>query len=354
MEKPIRIGIIGTGGMAGSHADSYHKISGVEIVSCYDVDAERAAAFAAKHKVGSVAVSAAEVIERSDAISIATSDRFHAEYSIQTLNAGKHLLCEKPLTLTLADAEAVGEAAKAAQDNGVIHMVNFSYRSSAALQEAIALAKTGFFGEIRHVHGSYLQSWLNNDFQSASMSYGALWRLSTPMGSQGVLGDLGCHLLDLTTASTDDVTAIRCELRTWQKKVDGAWSPSINGHPLDANDTAIIEFELSGGGVGVCHTTRWATGCGNRIQLEVHGTEGALRFDIEKDATAIELWQANAKGDKAWVTKTLDPTPNNWERFITSIRTGEQDQPDIFRGVRVQAYLDACERSAASGQWVNV
>lgn len=349
MSTQISVGIIGTGNMAATHAAEYHKIEGVTISVCYDVDAARAGAFAEKHGIATVARSVEELLDAVDAVSIVTSDRFHGTLTMQALAAGKHVLCEKPLTLTLSEALQVADAARTATARGVIHMVNFSYRASAAFQEAIALANQGALGEIRHVHSHYLQSWLTNGFESATITDAALWRLSTPMGSQGVLGDLGCHILDLTTACTEDLRAIRCDLRNYRKRIDGVPASSVNGHLLDANDTAIVEFELAGGGVGVCHTTRWATGRGNSIRLEAHGTEGALRFDLDKDPNVIEIWGAG--GTKSWTEKTLRPTPTNYARFIESIRSGIQDQPDIVRGARVQAYLDACERSAASRQW---
>ena len=354
MDKSIAVGILGTGGMAAAHVEMYRKIAGVEIATCFDISPARSKAFADKHDIAHVAADIGDVLSRVDAISIVTPDRFHAALTLQALAAGKHVLCEKPLTLTLAEATDVAAAACAASERGIIHMVNFSYRSSAAFQEAIRVAGSGALGEIRHVHSSYLQSWLNFNIDSATATDAGLWRLSTALGSQGVLGDLGCHLLDLTTACSDDLSAVRCELRTFPKRVDGIPSPSVNGRELDANDTAIIEFELAGGGIGVCHTTRWATGNGNHIRFEVNGTEGALRFDLEEDPNVLHVWTGDAKGARHWEAKTLEKTPSNWERFIRSIRTGVQDQPDILRGARVQAYLDACERSAASKQWEQV
>lgn len=347
--------------MANAHAEQFAKIEGVSIESCYDVDNERAKAYAAKHNVPHVASDANEVIERVDAVSIVTTDRFHGELSVASLAADKHVLCEKPLTLTLEEARVVAEAAAKASQRGIIHMVNFSYRSSAAFQQAIRLAKDGTLGQIRHVHSFYLQQWLNgHGIESAKASPASLWRLSTGLGSGGVLGDLGCHILDLTSATSEDFKSVRCDLRTFPKKVDGHYTTEAAGVPLDANDTAIIEFELAGGGVGVCHTTRWATGHGNHLRMEAHGTEGAFWFDLDDDPNTINLcigedrFKSPWGSRENWTPKALAPTPTNWVRFIQSIRTGVQDQPDLLRGAQVQAYLDACERSAKSGEWETV
>jgi predicted dehydrogenase len=173
-----------------------------------------------------------------------------------------------------------------------------------------------------------------------------------------VLGDLGCHILDMTSACSEDFVAVRCELKTFPKLVDGKYSNEVNGLALDANDTALIEFELANGGIGISHTTRWATAHGNHLRFEVHGTEGAVCFDLANDYNSIDLCIGEERFSNPWgntfVTQKLAPTPSNWARFITSIRTGTQDQPDIQRGAVVQSYLDACERSAASGAWEKI
>ena len=159
----IKVGIIGTGGMGGQHARRYRKIRGVDLSVCYDVDVRRAQAFSQQHNIAKVASSVVELIDESDAISVVTPDAFHASLSIQVLDAGKHLLCEKPLTTTLADARrVVRQAVKAQRRDGSVHMINFSYRDSSAVQEAIKLVQRGDLGRVRHVYGSYLQSWLSS------------------------------------------------------------------------------------------------------------------------------------------------------------------------------------------------
>ncbi len=352
MHKTIRVGIVGTGGMANYHADQFKKQAGVKLTSCLDVLPDRAKAYAEKHGVERVAKTLPELLEHVDAVAIVTPDRFHAEPALATLQAGKHLLCEKPLTVTLAEARQVAAAAKKAAKHGVIQMINFSYRGSAAFQKGIELVATGKLGAVRHVHSWYLQSWLAGKVWGGWQAEGLLWRLQTAAGSGGVLGDLGCHILDLTTAVAGEVARIRCNLRTFPKVTpDGQTVTEWQGKKLDANDTAIIEIEFTNGAVGVVQTTRWATGHGNSLRLEAHGTEGALMFDLDRDSAKIDLCLGASRDDCKWETETLPATPSNWERFIHAIHTGKPDQPDILRGAQVQAYLDACERSAQSGQW---
>jgi predicted dehydrogenase len=231
-------------------------------------------------------------------------------------------------------------------------MINFSYRKSAAFQKAIALVAAGQLGALRHVHSFYLQSWLSSDVWGNWSKEAFLWRLQTAAGSGGVLGDLGCHILDLTTAVGGEVARVRCDLRTFAK-IDptGQAITEWAGKKLDANDTAIIELEFTNGAVGLVHTTRWATGHKNHLRLEAHGTDGALMFDLDRDYDKLDTCLHAGKDKAEWTTESLAPTPSNFERFITAIRSGQPDQPDILRGAQIQSYLDACERSAKSGQW---
>ncbi|MEI6085183.1 MAG: Gfo/Idh/MocA family oxidoreductase [Verrucomicrobiota bacterium] len=350
--KPIKLGIVGTGGMANHHAGQFNKITGVELTSCLDVVPGRAEEFAKKHGVKHATKDIAQMLDQVDAVAVVTPDQFHREPALAVLKAGKHLLCEKPLCPTLAEAKQVAKAAKKA---GAIHMINFSYRASAAFQHAIQIAQTGKLGELRHVHSHYLQSWLSSDMWGNWTNEGFLWRLATASGSGGVLGDIGCHILDLTTAVGGEVARARCDLRTFAKITpDGKAVTEWAGKKLDANDTAIIELEFTTGAVGIVHATRWATGHANSLRLEAHGTDGALMFDLDRDYHKLDLCLGAAKQKAEWKTETLTPTPSNYERFITAIRTGKADQPDIVRGAQIQAYLDACERSAKSGQWEKV
>jgi predicted dehydrogenase len=352
MQKKIRLGIIGTGSMANAHANSFKAMNGVELVSCLDVVPGRAEAFAAKHSIKSVAKDLDELLDDVDAVTIVTPDRFHVQPSLATLKAGKHLLCEKPLAVTLAEARKVAMAAKKAH---AIHMVNFSYRASAAFQEGIKLVRAGKLGAMRHVHSFYLQTWLSSNVWGGWTKEASLWRLQTAAGSGGVLGDVGCHILDMTTAVAGEVKRIRCDLRTFPKiDPSGKAVTKWQGKTLDANDTAVIELEFSDGAIGLVQTTRWATGHKNHLRVEAFGTDGALMFDLDRNWHAIDLCLDDARHEAKWTTEELKPAPDIYTRFITAIRTGKADQPDIVRGAQVQAYLDACERSAKSGKWESV
>ena len=345
----LKIGIIGTGAMGNTHARRYRELRGVDLHACYDVDTSRALAFAKDHGVQQVASSVKNLIDDCDAVSVVTPDRFHAPICIKTMNAGKHLLCEKPLTTTLSAARRVARRAVEAQRrDGARHMVNFSYRDSSAVQEAIKIVRRGDLGALRHVHAHYLQSWLiGQTVWGHWQDDQFLWRLQTSQGSLGVLGDLGSHLLDLVTVVAGDVDSLDCSLTTFPK-IDrqGRRRSKWDQVPLDANDTAIIRLNFSSGAMGICHTTRWATGQTNSVSLSVHGTDGGLRVDLDEGYDKLFLCQGWNRAAAKWKTRTMARTPSVYQRFVRSIRTGKPDQPDVVRGAQVQSFLDACQRSA--------
>lgn len=343
----MKIGIIGTGGMANAHAENFKKIDGVVLASCLDVLPERATAFAAKHGIAHTTTRLAELLAQVDAVAIVTPDAFHASTALAALKAKKHVLCEKPLTVTMAEAKKLAAASKKAK--GLITMVNFSYRRSAAMQRAVELAKAGHLGDLRHVHAHYLQGWLTTLREPKD---GIVpWRLQTKTGG-GVLGDLGCHILDLTTMVTGPVKRVRCAYGNFPKVTSsGKRMTSFKGQKMDANDTALIELEFAGGALGIVHTTRWATGRGNTIRVEAHGTGGALMVDLDRSYEQLDRFTPESG---KWETETLPAAPDIYQRFVASVRGKKQDQPDFVRGAQIQALLDACAKSAKSGRWVAV
>ena len=353
----IKHGIIATGGMARVHATHFTAIRDVELLGCFDVVPGRAEAFAKENQVKFALTSVDDLLDACDSVSIVTPDAFHAELSLQVLAAGKHLLCEKPLTTTLPDARKVARAARdAGEKHNAIHMVNFSYRNAAAFQKAMDLVQKGKLGTIRHATGKYLQAWLASNVWGSWTEEAWLWRQQIPPGggiaAGGTLGDVGCHILDFTTAIAGDAKSLRCKSANFPKVHPETGKPvrSYRGKKLNANDSVLIELELAdGGGLGTIQATRWATGHPNQVALGVYGTEGAIEIDLEASDRQLRTCLGRDIHTCTWKTQELKPTPNNFQRFIKSIKTGQNDQADIFRGAQIQAYLDACERSAEAG-----
>ena len=346
----VRLAIIGTGGMAQRHAERFKDIPGCRLVAAVDVSRERVEKFAATHGIPAVFDSVDELLAKAefDAVTIVTPDGFHASQSIQCLKAGKHVLCEKPLALNHADAKKMVAAAKKA---GVINMVNLSYRDWPAIQAVASVVQAGAIGEIRHVEANYLQSWLASKIWGDWRTTPAwLWRLSSKHGSRGVLGDVGVHIVDFATFPAGPIKSLYCKLKTFPK----APGNRIGEYVLDANDSAVMTVEFSNGALGTIHTTRWSGGHANRLFLKISGTLGTVEIDSERSTTSYKFCAGQDLDKAQWITVDVKPTPSNYSRFITSIQTGVQDQPDFARGAEVQKVLDACITSDTKGMPVKV
>jgi predicted dehydrogenase len=147
------------------------------------------------------------------------------------------------------------------------------------------------------------------------------------------------------------VARLRCELRSFAKIHDGAACTQWHGKLLDASDSALVQIDFADGALGIVQATRWATGHANHLRVEVHGTLGALWFDLDESYERLHLCVGRDVHRAAWRTRELKPGADIWQRFCRAIRTGRAAQPDIARGAQAQALLAACVQSAATGRW---
>lgn len=337
----VRIAIIGTGSMAKIHATNFSTIKGCRIVAACDIDSERVNAFAREHGIPKTFTSVDALLGSDciDAVSIVTPDPFHAPIAIQCMKAGKHTLCEKPLALNYTDASKM---VKVARKQKVINMVNLSYRNWPAIQAVAQLISSGGIGEPRHVEASYLQAWLVSriwgDWRKEERW---LWRLSTSHGSNGVLGDVGVHIVDFATFPVGPIRKVYCQLKTFPK-IKGN---RIGKYVLDANDSAMINVTFANGALGTIHTTRWCGGHTNRLFLKVAGTEGTVEIDSDRGIKQYRVCSGKNLANNTWREVPVKDTPSNYQRFVHSIRSGINDEPSFLTGAQVQKVLDACIES---------
>lgn len=348
----IRLGIIGTGGMANAHAAEFQQIKGVRITCCCDVSPERARTFAAKHRIPGIYADYREMLERErlDAVSNVTPDAMHAEISLAAIDKGLAILCEKPMAATLEDARKM---ARAAEEAGVINMVNFSYRNASALQHAAAAVRKGQIGRVIHVEASYLQSWLVSPAWGRWQDSPAFtWRLSTKHGSGGALGDIGCHIYDMTCLLCGDIAEIDCRLKTFDKGLPG----NVMGEfVLDANDSFVSTVVFANGALGAVHASRWAVGQENSLRVRAYGDQGAIEVDLDKSYTAYRICSGRRHIETStWETVICKPTPSTYRRFIRAIKTGQNDASDFANGRKIQAYLHYSNMSSERRQPVMV
>lgn len=344
MTDEIRVLIVGTGGMARSHANALSAIEGVSIVAGVDTSAERLAAFQAAHDIPHGFASLDEAIAwgEFDAATNVTPDAVHYATTMPLIAAGKHVMCEKPLATNHAHAIEMADAAERA---GIVNMVNLTYRRGPALIEAARMVRDGLIGEVRHFEASYLQSWLTQpawgEWDKESQW---LWRLSTAHGSAGALGDVGVHILDFATLVAGALPSdLSCRLTTFDK----APGNRIGDYVLDANDSFNMHMTLENGAAGVVHGSRFASGHLNDLSLQIFGTRGGLEV---RDTHHVSTLRGSLGDDMlsgTWKDIETSAVPGNFETFIAAIRGTAKADPDFRRGADLQKVLDLAIRSDA-------
>ena len=340
--------------MANTHATNFKKIKDVELVAGCDVDKEKAEQYCKDHCIKNAYYEVDEMLanEKLDAVAVVTTDRFHHPVVMKALAKKLNVLSEKPLALNRKDA---WEMANMAKKKGVINNVNFSYRNSSAAQMAAKLIKQGAVGNIKHIEARYQQSWLVSaawgDWKTESRWS---WRLATKMGSNGVLGDVGVHIYDLTTfIAGTGIVELNSLVKNF-KKTPG----DFMGNKFDANDTVITMAKFGNGAVGSIFASRYITGHPNDLKVGVYGDKGAIEVylnDVRSSYEEVHFCRGdNALKKNSWETLIAPETPNMYQRFINGVRSGKNDQGDFATGARVQDYIDASFVSDKKKKWITV
>lgn len=334
---PVRLLVLGTGGMANTHAMNFATIPDVQLVGAVDVDLAKARAFAARHDIPNTFTSLDEVLAwgEFDAVTNVTPDRAHHPTTLPLIAAGKHVMCEKPLAETYGKAD---EMATAAERAGIVNVVNLTYRNVAQVQKARQMVLAGEIGKVRHIEASYLQSWLvSKAWGDWSTESQWLWRLSTKHGSNGVLGDVGIHILDFAGyGAATDIDHIFARLKTFEK----APGNRIGEYDLDANDSFTMTAEFTNGAMGVVHASRWATGHLNELRLRVHGDKGALEVIHRPDRSVLRACLQEDVELAVWKEIEVDPVATNYQKFIAAIREGRGQEPNFRHAANLQKILD--------------
>lgn len=320
-----------------------------------------------------------EVIARDDIdlVDIVTPGDTHAEIAIAALEAGKHVLCEKPLANTVAEAEQMAAAAARAAERGIRSMVGFTYRRVPATTFARDLVAASRIGEIRQVRAEYLQDWLMD--AEAPLT----WRMQKERAGSGALGDIGAHAVDLTEYITGQrVTGVSGIIETIvaERPLLGEGSglsgtaTSERGQ-VTVDDIALFTGRLDSGALASFEATRFRTGRKNALRIEVSGSKGSIAFDLER-LNELEFYDATLPAtqlgfQRILVTESEHPYLAPWwptghmlgyehgfshqvYDLVTAIDEGTQPLPSFEDGLHVQRVLEAVERSSASGSsWVS-
>jgi predicted dehydrogenase len=330
----MRLLILGTGRMAQNHAKTFQAIDGVEMVGAVDTVPENLASFCDTFAIKNRFSSLDDALAWGDfdAVDNITPDSIHHGTTLKAIAAGKHVFCEKPLAPSYPLAMEMVEAAEKA---GVINMVNLTYRNVAELHKAREIIAAGTIGEVKHIEASYLQHWVAlRDFNDPGPW---LWRLSKGHGSNGTVGDIGIHILDFTTfAVGQPIVAMNSRLQTFTK-VPG---DKIGEYVLDANDSFIISAEFANGAIGTIHSSRWASGHSNDQRLRVYGNKGGLELSHGHWGSLLRVCAGEDVATSTWREVKAEPVETNYQRFVTAVRTGQQQDPDFRHAAGLQKILD--------------
>ena len=370
--QPLGVAMIGYAFMGKAHSNAWRNVASYFDVPAFEQkvlvgrDAGQVAAAAARYGWAESATDWRSVIDRDDIhiVDICAPGWMHAEIAIAALEAGKHVLVEKPLANTLAEAQAMTDAAAAARAKGVQSMIGFNYRRVPALALAKELIAEGRLGTVRHVRAAYLQDWLSD--ADSPMT----WRLRKETAGSGALGDIASHAIDQVVHLLGDaVTEVSGRLHTFVDRRPGPDGPAGGLEDVTVDDAAWATLTLASGAIASVEVSRVATGQKNSLKLEIYGDKGTILFDLEA-LNELGFLDATAPVREQGFRRILVNEPEHpyleawwpqghiigWEHtfthqirdFLTAISAGEAPSPSFEEGLNVQHILSAVEESAAA------
>jgi predicted dehydrogenase len=380
MERQIGIGVIGMGWMGRVHSAAYRRVLehfpelGVvpRLAVAADVSSDRRAH---AQRIGFERTTGdwRAVIEdpEVEVVNVTLPNVMHREVAVAALEAGKHVWVEKPVGRGLEDTQAVADAARAA---GVVTGVGFCYRFAPAVQHARELIAAGEIGDVNHYRAVFLADYANRPDAAAS------WRFDRAAAGSGALGDLMAHVVDLTHHLVGPITRLSGRTATMIPKRPRSTAEGTHFSRVESDDLVAVDnedwagalVELEGGTVGSLEASRVVVGPRTGMRFEVHGTRGALSWELER-MNELQRFQLSDDGkDEGYTTilagaqhpdfAAFQPgagVPMGYDdlrvlearNFLASVRDGEQREPGVEEMVAAARVLGAIERSAETGAW---
>ena len=375
----LGIGMVGYAFMGRAHSQAWRTVGRFfdlpftpRLAAICGRDRERVAAAAGRLGWAAWETDWKRLVERDDVglVDVCTPGSSHAEISIAALEAGKHVLCEKPLANTVEEARAMAAAAGRAAAAGVRAMTGFNFRRVPAVALARELVAAGRLGAIRHVRGAYLGSHLLDP------EIPLIWRLQAEHAGSGALGDLGAHAIDLAQyLAGDRIAGVSGLTETFVRERPLPDGTGARG-PVTVDDAALFIARFAGGALGSFEATRFATGHTEGLRVELNGELGSIVWDLG-DFNGLRLFDATEDPAtqgfrRIQVTRAGHPYAGAWwpdghtigyehtfthevRDLVHAIADGHDPVPSFADGLQVQEVLDAVQRSAASGAgWTQV
>ncbi len=312
-----------------------------------------------------------------DIIDINTSNDSHCEIAVAAAQNGKHVLCEKPLAMTVKQAQAM---LSAAQKSKIVHMVCHNYRRIPAIALAKKMISEGALGQIYHYHARYAQDWL------VDPDFALNWRLDKKTSGYGALGDINAHIIDLARYLVGEFTKVNGVMHTFiperpaeSNSKTSALVPKAQRKmgKVTVDDTAIFLGSFENGALANLEATRMALGRKNHIAVEINGSKGSLSFDFE-DMNRLKFFNGMDAQDRQGFRDILvtqqngiHPYVGQWwppghilgyehtfvhtaADFVNACIDRKPVQPTFEDGLKNQMVLAAVEESVKTGKWVKV
>ncbi|RXK47611.1 Gfo/Idh/MocA family protein [Aquirufa rosea] len=374
-KKKLRIGLIGTGFMGRTHSNGFNRITNFFPNLAYEPvlqavcsrNEEKVKAFAEQWGYASYETDWRKIIARDDidAVDICTPNDTHAEIAIAAAKAGKMILCEKPLSRTLAEGEEMVAAIEAA---GVKNTVWYNYRRLPAVTLAKQIVDSGKLGRIFHYRANFLQDWtISPDLPQGGAG---TWRLDVEAAGSGVTGDLLAHCIDTALWINGGITDVSAMTETFIKERVHTDSGQVQKVGID--DACLFHCHFQNGSLGLFESTRYARGHKALYTFEINGEHASLRWDLH-DLNRLEMYDhADASIVRGWksilVTDGDQPYMDKWwvpglsigyehsfvhqaADFLKSLETGEPCSPTFRESLQTQKVCEAVIDSAKQKQW---
>lgn len=354
----VKVGIIGTGftiGIAKQHVTAYQANERVELTAFYDIVPGRAAEWAQKHKIEGVAIceSLEELFEKVDAVSVCTPNYTHIELTIKAIEAGKHVICEKPYAMSYEDGLKAVEFSK--KHPGIVAGIGFNYREIPAVLYMKKLIDEGKIGTVytvkQEVGGSRIA-----DPTAVKLE----WRMQEALSGAGALADFGCHMLDMadylladTQGKINEVTAM---VSTFIKERDHVDEQGKG--PVTNDDCAVFTAKMESGTLLSFTASRIGV---EKQMMEIVGEGGMLRL---VDKNKVDVWLKNPQGayersrkETVLVLEELQKEDGHKglvNEFVAAILDGKPMARNLERGLYIQYILDMLKKSAEEGKTITL
>jgi predicted dehydrogenase len=352
--QPIGVGMLGYAFMGKAHSNAYKTLAYMtwpppmmpQLVAIAGRN-EQAVAEAARRYGFEEYVTDWKALVTDDRVQLfdnAGPNNLHSEPTIAAAEAGKHVICEKPLG---RDAAESYETWQRVAKTGVKHMCAFNYRFVPAIRLARQMIESGELGEIQHFRGAYLQEWGTTE--------GEIWRFEKATAGSGALGDLGAHVIDLARYLVGEITDVSAITQTF-----------MPGRDVDDAVESVVKFD--GGAVGTIEASRFCQGRKNHFTWEINGSKGSVAFDLER-LNELQYSEGNKGFTDVLVSEADHPFWQHWwpqghmigwehsfvheiHHLLTAIRDDTDVAPHgatLEDGYRAAEICDAMLRSAEQG-----